>query len=74
MMALTHTLLPDPVAPAMRTCGILARSALNGCPATSWPRAKASLLREPISSKFGEARTSLRVTRSKAEFGISIPT
>ena len=44
MMALTHTLLPDPVAPAMRRCGILARSALNGWPATSWPRAKASLL------------------------------
>ena len=44
MMALTHTLLPDPVAPAISTCGIFDRSALNGWPATSWPSAKASLL------------------------------
>ena len=35
MIALTHTLLPDPVAPAISTCGIRDRSALNGCPATS---------------------------------------
>ena len=74
MMALTHTLLPDPVAPAIRTCGILARSALNGWPATSWPSAKASLLVAPSVSKLSEPSTSLRVTRSKALFGISMPT
>ena len=42
MIALTQTLLPEPVAPAMSRCGIFARSALNGWPATSWPSAKAS--------------------------------
>ena len=55
MIALTQTLLPDPVAPAMSRCGMRDRSALNGWPATSWPSAKASLLRADASSKFGGA-------------------
>ena len=73
-MALTHTLLPEPVAPAMRRCGILARSALNGWPATSCPSAKASFDFFVASPWMRLARTSFSVTRSKAEFGISIPT
>ena len=55
MIALTHTLLPDPVAPAISRCGIFDRSALNGCPATSWPSAKASLLLRARLSKFVRA-------------------
>ena len=49
MIAFTHTLLPDPVAPAISRCGIFDRSALNGWPATSWPSAKASLERSDAS-------------------------
>ena len=36
------TLLPEPVAPAMRRCGILARSTAFAAPATSRPRANVS--------------------------------
>ena len=38
-MALSDTDLPAPVAPAMRRCGMRARSAATGCPVASWPRA-----------------------------------
>ncbi len=74
MIALTQTLLPEPVAPAMSRCGIFDRSALEGCPATSWPRAKASFERLATSPWVRLASTSFRVTRSNAEFGISTPT
>ena len=74
MIALTHTLLPDPVAPAMSRCGIFDRSALHGWPATSWPRANASFERFEASPCGRLASTSLSVTRSNAEFGISTPT
>src|SRR5206468_10858716 len=40
--ALTQTLLPEPVAPAMSRCGILARSTAIERPDTSRPRAKVS--------------------------------
>ena len=36
-----HTLFPDPVAPAISMCGILARSAITGNPPISLPTAKA---------------------------------
>ena len=39
MIAFTQTDLPEPVAPAMSKCGILARSSQTGCPATSCPNA-----------------------------------
>ena len=43
MSALTMTLLPEPVAPAMSRCGIFAEVDRCGpCPATSRPRAKVS--------------------------------
>ena len=74
MIALTQTLLPEPVAPAMSRCGIFDRSALEGCPATSWPSAKASFERLATSPWMRLASTSFRVTRSNAEFGISTPT
>ena len=40
---LIHTDLPEPVAPAMRRCGILAISATTVLPAISFPTAKESL-------------------------------
>src|SRR6478752_6724684 len=43
MTALTMTLLPEPVAPAISRCGIFARSTAFATPATSRPRAKVSL-------------------------------
>ena len=43
MSALTMTLLPEPVAPAISRCGILARSTALALPATSRPRAKVSV-------------------------------
>ena len=42
MSALTITLLPEPVAPAISRCGILARSTALALPATSRPRANVS--------------------------------
>ena len=42
MSALTMTLLPEPVAPAISRCGILARSTAWALPATSRPRANVS--------------------------------
>ena len=39
MMVLMQTLLPDPVAPAMRTWGMVVRSTTTGLPRTSRPRA-----------------------------------
>ena len=39
MMALTMTLFPEPVAPAIKRCGMLARSRICGAPPTSLPSA-----------------------------------
>ncbi len=72
MRALTMTLLPEPVAPAIRRCGIFARSAARACPATSRPRAKAIRLAIPATS--GSSRIRRIATTLKSMFGISIPT
>ena len=48
------TLLPEPVAPAMSRCGILARSTAWALPATSRPRAKVSV--EPDAVKSSSSR------------------
>ena len=58
MSALTMTLLPEPVAPAMSRCGILARSTAWALPATSRPRAKVSFEPDALKS------TSSRIRRS----------
>ena len=50
MSALTMTLLPEPVAPAMSRCGILARSTALALPATSRPRAKVSVESDALKS------------------------
>jgi hypothetical protein len=45
MIVFTQTDLPDPVAPAMRRCGILARSATTTFPSRSLPNAMGSAIR-----------------------------
>ena len=58
MTALTMTLLPEPVAPAISRCGILARSTAWASPATSRPRANVSFDSDAVNS------TSSRMRRS----------
>ncbi len=70
--ALTMTLLPEPVAPAIRRCGIFARSAARAWPATSRPSAKA--MRDGIAATSGSSRIRRMATTLKSMFGISIPT
>ena len=72
MSALTMTLLPDPVAPAIRRCGILARSTACARPATSRPSAKVSF--EPDAAKSTDSRIPRSDTTLKSRFGISMPT
>jgi hypothetical protein len=72
MTALTITLLPDPVAPAISRCGILARSTALAEPATSRPRAKVSFDSDAVNST--SSRILRRATMLKSLFGISIPT
>ena len=69
--ALTMTLLPEPVAPAMSRWGILARSTAWARPATSRPRAKVSF--EPV-LKSSDSRIPRSVTTLKSWLGISMPT
>ena len=39
-MEFTHTVFPEPVAPAIKRCGISVKSAITGCPDISLPKAK----------------------------------
>ena len=55
---LIQTDLPEPVAPAINRCGILAISAITGCPAISFPTAKVSL--EALFLKLSASRRSRR--------------
>ena len=72
MTALTMTLLPEPVAPAMSRCGILARSTALAAPATSRPRANVSFDSEAVNSTSSRIRR--RATMLKSLLGISMPT
>ena len=67
-----QTLLPEPVAPAIKTCGIFAISATTSFPATSFPSANASLDLCPWNAS--DEIISLKCTTSFSTFGISIPT
>ena len=60
MSALTMTLLPEPVAPAMSRWGILARSTAWALPATSRPRAKVSVEPDALKSTLLEDRAAGR--------------
>ena len=72
MTALTMTLLPEPVAPAISRCGIFARSTALAAPATSRPRANVSFDSAAVNSTSSRIRR--RATMLKSLFGISIPT
>src|SRR6478735_5775129 len=72
MTALTMTLLPEPVGPAISRCGILARSTALATPATSRPRANVSLDSDAVNST--SSRTRRSGTALKSLFGISMPT
>ena len=52
MMALMHTLLPEPVVPASSMCGMDARSATMGPPSASLPRYSGNCM---LSAASGEA-------------------
>ena len=67
-----HTLFPDPVAPAISTCGIFAISANSISPATSLPNATVSFDLLFLNSSL--SNTSLKCTDSFSLFGTSIPT
>ena len=67
-----HTLLPDPVAPAISTWGILAISPTHTSPAAFFPSAKHSLDLWFLNTS--DSITSLNITDSVTEFGTSIPT
>ncbi len=71
MIAFKHTLFPEPVAPATRRCGILARSVTKGAPVMSFPRAMVNLCCEFLNA--GEERISSRYTMVLWLFGISMP-
>ena len=72
MSALTMTLLPEPVAPAISRCGILDRSTAWARPATSRPSANVSV--DPDAEKSTSSRIRRSATMLNSLFGISIPT
>ena len=72
IIVLIHTLLPDPVEPAIKTCGILPISANWIFPATSFPKATVNL--DLFSTNSWLSNTSLKWTASFSLFGTSIPT
>ena len=71
IMLFRQTDFPDPVEPATRRWGILARSSIRCFPAASFPRHKGSAWFEAL--KFLEERRSLRRTSSPMGFGTSTP-
>src|SRR5215467_10279847 len=71
-MVLSPTLFPLPVEPAMRRCGMAARSETTGLPVVSLPRARG---RRPLAStNSGETRISRRYTVVVSGFGTSTAT
>ena len=67
-----QTLLPDPVLPAIKTCGIFAISVTIASPAAFFPSANDSLDFAFLNSLL--SIISLKCTTSFSLFGISIPT
>ena len=67
-----HTLFPEPVEPAINTCGILAISANCTFPATSFPSPTVNFDLFSLNSSL--SNISLKCTTSFSLFGTSIPT
>ena len=73
-MALRHTLLPEPVAPATSRCGIAARSTTTGSPPVPLPRMMGSLAFALIFLYSGLSISLPRVTTERLGLGTSMPT
>ena len=75
MRALTPTDLPEPVAPATRRCGILARSSTNTPPSMVFPMGtgRAIFPARAASRNVAVARSWRSRTISRVRFGISTP-
>ncbi|KAF5028243.1 hypothetical protein DSECCO2_661100 [anaerobic digester metagenome] len=71
-MEFMQTDFPEPVAPAMSRCGILAMFVMTRLPEISRPSATVTLLFASANS--GESTTSRRVTGVTLRFGTSMPT
>ncbi len=71
-MPFMHTLLPEPVAPAISRCGISARSAIIGFPYTSLPNATGILARLFFHSSLSSR--SRMITLVFTALGTSTPT
>ena len=71
-MAFKATLLPVPVAPAIKRCGIFSSSATIGLPTISFPRHRGNSDFDLLNAL--EATISLNLTISRIALGISIPT
>ncbi len=71
MIVFMHTLLPEPVVPAMSMWGILVRSAMRGSPAASLPRNMGSFM---LANESRLLISSLRRTFSLVGLGTSMPT
>ena len=67
-----HTLLPEPVAPAISKWGILSIEETTGLPVTSFP--KDNGISESISLYSSDKRISFKYTLSLILFGTSMPT
>ncbi len=72
IIELMHTLLPEPVDPAIRRCGISFKSATIGVPEISLPTANASFDFAVLNSL--ESKISRKVTKLTLSFSTSIPT
>ena len=71
-MALMQTVLPAPVEPAIKTCGILVKSATIGLPVTSLP--KTTGISAPASAQALDSMMSRMHTACAIRLGTSIPT
>ena len=67
-----HTLFPEPVAPAIKRCGIVDKSATTAFPSILFPKAQATL--HLLSLNSSDSIISLKYTGVCFLFGISRPT
>ena len=68
----TQTDLPAPVEPAIRRCGVFARSIICGSPEMSFPRITGIAILS--NAGFASSTISLKLTTERSAFGTSIPT
>src|SRR3989338_10102497 len=71
MMALTATVLPLPVEPAIRICGILVRSEISGAPVVDLPSTSGRAHLRDLNSR--HSIISRKLTVLEIELGTSMP-